>query len=153
MAELTEKVMYIVENTSYSEDEKQKFYVAWLEMEEPVIVQPINLEYYIKVRMSNMAKNAAWTKRNRKRLLEENKEIVRKELGLDGTSDDPADIVQANAWVEGKLKLLTELQLATLIAQMQGLTYAEIAAEEGTTENVIYQRIHQAKKQLRGDTT
>ena len=153
MAQISSEVTSVVEKTSYSDDEKQDFYVTWLEMPEPHL-RAEQMPHYIKATMANMARNKHWINRNRKRLLDANKDKVRRELGLEGTSDNPQDIAMSDEGAEEKLKLLTDLQLGTLMKVcVIGMTYAELAEWEGTTENVIYQRIHQAKKLLQGDTT
>lgn len=85
-------------------------------------------------------------------LEEEFRDMIIRQLGHDnGEGADPLDILMGTEDMHNKLKLLSPLLLQTLIRVfLDGMPVAELAAWEGVEVNVIYQRIHQAKKILEG---
>jgi len=149
---LTETVANIVDGLNFEDDVKQDFYVKWLEKEGTPPEDVKHLQAYITIMIHNLKSNAGWMANNRARLLEENANDVRKQLGVDGEEADPMLVLIAAEEVEGKLKLLSPLLRATLSRiVLEGWTVCGVALTEGVSENVIYQRIHQARKVIEGD--
>ena len=153
MAELTQQIIDVVGAIKCDEDIKQDLYKHVLESDFDFTFdskEHLNNWAHGCIRLLNI--NERRKEGNRTRLREENSEAIRAALGYTGTADSPLEIISADESLSIKLKLLSPLLRGTLEWMIgEGLTPEEVAHVEGTTENLIYQRIHQAKKLLEGD--
>lgn len=154
MAELTQEMMDIVEDLKIDEDLKQDLYLEILESDrEPKdFSSKKHLKAYVLSYYGYLRANRQKVEANRRRILAENEETVRDTYtGNSNEADDPYDILAAADGVEDRLDGLSPLLRTTLESVvLDGRTPEEVAAVEGTTANVIYKRIHDAKRILQG---
>ena len=151
MAELTSSVMDIVESSKWDDDTKQDFYVRWLELEDmPEFVELSHLRGYCQQVYNNLHRNELRKKRNRQRIEQESKDEIIRELGLDGQSADPRDLLMAQEEYEDILKHMSPLIRAAYTGVvLNGEDVGSVAEAGRTTPNVIYQRVWEAKKQIK----
>lgn len=150
--EITDRIIAYVEKQKWDEDAKQDLYVQILENDEPVDTPSkslAQLQLELRTRYWNLLRNAMFVERNRKRILDERAGTIRSVLGLKGESPDPADVLEAQSEIEGKLRDLSPLLRATLEQVVLGdSSVEEFAESEGISPNTVYQRVWEAKKQI-----
>ena len=145
--ELQPWMIEYVEAHAWDEDLKQDIYVKLLELED----KEIDTNY-----LSRMYSNARLDERRieaRRREIEvESVDYITSALGLVDEGCDPMDLMIAEQEVARKLKELSPILRVTLErVVIDGAEPEDVAVEEGTSVNVIYQRVHQAKTILRGE--
>lgn len=155
--EITQELMDAVESTAFSEDQKQDFYVWVLEQDEGTLdltQTPGRLKATVNKYMWNRAQNQKWVDDNRKRLIEDNEQLIRDiYCQHEEYAEDPSYIMEAEEELEGFLYGLSDTNRRTFERlYLDGLTPQELADEEGVDRNTINQRVHNIKQQLIGET-
>lgn len=153
---ITREITDAVEATSFSEDQKQEFYVWLLEQDEELIdpdQSRSSLRRTINQYMWNRAQNERWVENNRKRLLAEKEDEIRDMLTQrQKYAEDPMLLRINEEGVEEFLLNLSDTNRRTFDRlYLDGLTPEELASEEGVDRNAIDQRVHNIKKQLLGE--
>jgi DNA-directed RNA polymerase specialized sigma24 family protein len=151
MAEVTKEMRKFGENMvrrrRWDEDYLQDLYVEILERKEPVTLAWFIMRYPLLVLDSKRKEF------NRQEILKEMTDKAAGMLGDDEYYEDPADLLEHEQEVFNKLRDMTTTQLRTLgYLYLDGLTPEETAAKEGVERNAIDQRVHNIKRQLKGET-
>lgn len=149
---LTQDVIDVLDKANVPEDDKQDFYVAWLEDdgEYPEYMSLAHLKNHVNARLRNKMGNKKHVAANRERILEEHAEDIRDLYGKRDDDYDPGpeeEFIREET-IEERLKLLSPLLRATAELMITGGTIGEIAEKEYTDTNTIYQRLHQIRKIL-----
>jgi hypothetical protein len=146
--ELTSDLMDIVENTNWDDDGRQDFYIKWLEKEGSMSFDSkSDLKRYIMAFYKNGMMHRARTETNRRRIEKENQEAITRELGLDGQAADPCDLLMIGEEYEDIVTQLSPLiRRAYESVVINGESVEDVAVGGRTTPNVIYQRVHEAKR-------
>ena len=131
----------------WDNDLRQDLYVKLLEMDD----KEINTDYLSRA-YTNMNTDKMRVESRRREIEDESIHYICLSLGWSDLVADPMDQMIAHEEISMKLKELSPLLRATLErVVIDGVTPEEMAEEEGTSANVIYQRVHQAKAILRGE--
>lgn len=83
----------------------------------------------------------------RRELEQENGDEINRNCGANWSGDDPSYVLEMEQELE-RIEKLSPVLRQTLERVVKGLTYAEIAAQDMTTEQVIRKRVQRAKEQL-----
>lgn len=154
MATITEQIIAIVTRMKGDEDIKQDLYVKILEREnELVFIDDNHARNFLSLMYYHLWHNKKWVEDNRARLREENEDTIRAlYTNNQETIHNPLNVLMSQQEIVGKLKHLSPLLRQTLEKlSIMGHSAERIAKEEGTSPNVVYQRIHQARKLLEGE--
>lgn len=146
--EITEDVMSIAENANWDEDVKQEFYLKWLEKDSAVtFVGKSDLKRYMHQFYSNMRRRETEKTMRRQSIEQDNSEAITRELGLDGQAADPCDLLMIGEEYEDIVTQLSPLiRRAYESVVINGESVEDVAVGGRTTPNVIYQRVHEAKR-------
>jgi DNA-directed RNA polymerase specialized sigma24 family protein len=137
-------MMDYCEKQPWDDDLRQDLYVKLLGMEDKVIDTN-----YLSRMYTNLRNNDKRNEERRAELISEHAEDIMLAFSLDEPAMDPLDIMIQEEEVENKLKELSPLLRATLErVVVDGVSPEDLAEEEGTSANVIYQRVHEAKRRL-----
>lgn len=141
--EITNDMLAHAEKANWDEDITQE---VWVKVLEYTGKAPERVEAWLTTIYSN-ARNAYYTKEQRRRELElMNVQAMENVHGLDDVHD-PLDYISAEELIS-RFGELSPLLYNTLRDYVEGSSVEEIAAKQGVDPNTIYQRIHQAKKEL-----
>jgi len=143
--DITQEMYDFVESKNWDEDTKQDVYVILLEKDEGYLGD-VGMEKMVTA-IYNFRLASYYRKEARRRELE--RENIQAIAQLHGTDDvhDPVEYLEAEELVE-RLEGLSPLLKKTLGQYIDGIPIEEMAAVDWTDENTIYQRIHQAKKEI-----
>jgi len=131
----------------WDSDLRQDLYIKLMEMDEKTISTD-----YLSRAYTNMKTDKMRVDGRRREIEDESVEYIVQALGLNDVTADPMDQLMAEEAIAIRLKELSPLLRATLErVVIDGVTPEDMAVEEGTSVNVIYQRVHQAKAILRGE--
>jgi len=145
--QLTPQMIAFCEKQKWDEDLRQEVYVKVLECDVAA-----THDGWLSTIYSNLLTDKRRATKLHADLIQAHYDTIVKTLALDGTNADPMDIRDSEQQIEVRLKDLSYLLRATLdLVLIEGYTPEELAEREGTTANVIYQRIHQARKLLKGE--
>jgi len=145
--QLTPQMIAFCEKQKWDEDLRQEVYVKVLECDHTE-----THDGWLSTIYSNLLTDKRRATKLHADLIQAHYDTIVKTLALDGTNADPMDIRDSEQQIEVRLKDLSYLLRATLdLVLIEGYTPEELAEREGTTANVIYQRIHQARKLLKGE--
>jgi DNA-directed RNA polymerase specialized sigma24 family protein len=150
---ITEQVITIVEDSKWPEDEKQDFYVYILENKLKLEGTDREVRRQVNRYMAFRKQNQNWTENNRKRLLEENEQLVRDiYTNYDDYADGPDKVIEAEEVLDEFMNNLSDVNRHTFQRIfLDGLMPEELAEEEGVARNAIDQRVHNIKKQIQGE--
>jgi DNA-directed RNA polymerase specialized sigma24 family protein len=141
---------YIEKQWKWDEDVKQDVLVEIIELPEGTTVNKSwCISRYESRRIDNIRQNE-----NRARLNEEHAGEIMENFGVfeDKTEEDILDYLSAYNEIQTRLQELSPLLRETVEGiVLEGKTPEQIAEAEGTTANVIYKRIHDAKQILQGN--
>lgn len=155
MANLTSATIDLVEELNWATDLRQDFYVAWMEApdNERVFANVQHLRSFCHGFYANLLRNQKAVARRRMEIEQESVDYITSALGLIDEGCDPMDQMIAEEEIGNKLKELSPLLRVTLErVVIDGASHEDVAVEEGTSVNVIYQRLHKAKEILRGNS-
>jgi len=153
MTELTPEIIAVVEELNWDADLKQDFYVQMLEGKGPQngFGSDAHIRSFANAFYANLRKNKVKVEKRRREIETESVDYITSALGLVDEGCDPMDQMIAEEEITSKLKELSPLLRATLERVVIGGERPEdLAVEEGTSANVIYQRVHKAREILRG---
>ena len=155
--EITNDIILYVEGLSIDDETRQNLYLKFLNMSEREEEFPSEeyMQNWVWSCLTKMQSHHNQVEYNRQRILMESKEEIAMGLGVDpdGAAPDPMDLLIAEEEFENKLKELSPLLRVTLErVVIDGAEPEDVAVEEGTSVNVIYQRVHKAKEILRGNS-
>lgn len=151
---ISEQVIAAVDKTKWDEDEKQDFYVFLLEQGIELEGTTTEILKQINKYMAFRKRNANFKESNRRRIHSENIDLLRDLYteGLHQMAEDPAYRLEFGDNAAEILDNMSELNRRTLRALfLDGLTPEELAAEEGVERNAIDQRVHNIKRQFKGE--
>ena len=147
--ELSKTLISIIEKHSLPEDLKQDLYVQLLETDDVEFEEPEDVFRFVNAYLHNLRKNSAKVEANRERLRVENEETIRENIHPGAYADDPLDELIAVEEFDNKLDALSPLLRRTAEdLLLEGMTPEQLAESEGTTANVVYQRIFRIKEAL-----
>lgn len=144
---ISQQVIDAVEETSYTEDQKQAFYLYLLE-NDVELSEKNNVKKLVSTWMWNRAKNERWIENNRERLRRENEDAIRDTFHQNEKyAADPAELYESEEYGVVVIDQLSDVQRNTFQKIfLDGYTPDELAAEEGVARNAIDQRVHTIKK-------
>jgi len=153
MAELTNQIIDVVEATKWPEDEKQDFYLRWLEDDEAPEFESVHqIKSYCNQYLNNLKRNTDKKARNRVRLEVDNHDTIVNELGLGGEDDDPALLAEAEEQILIKCLSLSAVLLNTLkMYYIEGRSPEEIAKTGNENVEAVRKRITRARNLLQGE--
>jgi len=140
---ITEEVTVYCEGQPWDDDLRQEVYLKVLEADEFAVIS----KAWLSRVYTNLKKNHVRDETRRRELREEKHDIIIDMLGTRDVAADPAECLEMEEEAERKYKDLSPLLRQTMLHLLYQ-TAEEIAQQEGTSVNVIYQRIHQAKRLL-----
>lgn len=140
---ITPEITKLVESLP-DEDIRQDIYVKILEWDRPY---PDDWERLIHTIYGRLLTNRATQSRRRKELLYENREQVLELTGDDDTQD-PMELLQAEALGEKIDQLSAVLKETASLYYMSGLSAEEIARMHGITKDVVYKRVQRVREAL-----
>jgi len=145
--ELTQEMIAHCEKQNWDDDLRQEVYKKVLAS--PVLNTHVG---WLNTIYHNLVADLRRSAKLHGELKEEYQHQIANNLGHNnGEGVDPLEGILMEEGLRAKLKLLSPLLLQTLIwINIDGLSVEDIAVAEGVEPNVIYQRIHQAKKILQG---
>ena len=140
---LTNDMVTYCMSQPWDEDIRQDVFVRVLEHEGRP--EDVNNAWLSRI-YTNLKMNGFTTEKRRKELEQEAVAVLE---GLQGKDDvhDPLEYLEAEQLIP-ELGALSPLLYNTLRDYVLGKTPEEIAEDQGVDANTIYQRIHQAKKEI-----
>lgn len=151
---ISDEVIKAVDKTKWDEDEKQDFYVFLLEQGIELEGTTTDILKQVNKYMAFRKRNANFKELNRRRIHSDNIDLLRDLYteGLRQMSEDPAYRLEFNDNAGTILDNMSDLNRRTLERLfLDGLTPEELAAEEGVDRNAIDQRVHNIKRQFKGE--
>jgi RNA polymerase sigma factor (sigma-70 family) len=140
--ELTNNQIAYVYSQKWDEDCRQDALLAALEYEGEVK----HYRTWISTVYNNLLKSAR-TKEARRQELAAERHTELEALISHHDLNDPVEYLEAEA-LANRVSALSPVLSETLLAYLEGTPVEEIAKGWETTENTIYQRIYQAKKEI-----
>lgn len=147
--EITQEVMDVIEGFELDEDAKQDAYIKILEADDfPDFTSKTHRDNYIRQLVFWTRKNEYNKEANRRRIIDENEREIRDLYAqYEEFAEDPSNILQHEQELNTFLEDLSDTHRRTFERlYLDGLTPAELAAEEGVARNAIDQRVHNIKK-------
>lgn len=141
-----EMTNYVYAHSAWSEDFKQDILLELLEMpEQEVLRLPSLIERVARGNLDNLSK----TEIRRREIEEESFKEIMQGLGLEGTSDDSASVLDAEQEIERRIAQLSRVHRRTMEALCyEGIDVADFAATEGVSPDVIYKRLERIRKEM-----
>lgn len=150
MAELTKEIIDFVQRQvkyGWDEDIAQDLYIEIMEHPDESIGTG-----WVYQKYQWMWRDRARKEKRRLEILDEIGEQAANMRGPDEYADDPMDLLEFEEEVRDRLRGMSDTLLRTAeYIYLEGLTPDEAAAKEGIARNAIDQRVHNIKKQLRGE--
>lgn len=146
--ELTPEVIKYVEKLRMDDDMKQELYLHLLEYE--VEVETGFPKYVYEVH-KNLRNNTRWKEGNRRRLEQENEDIIRDTFYADNQAADPAEILEMEEDMQTRLGGLSDLLQERMEQHyVDGLTINEMAELSGDSPDAIYKQLQRGRDILKG---
>lgn len=153
MAELTQEIIDIVENTNLPEDIRQDFYVSWLESSEKEFEDKDYLKKYINAALHNDLVNMRAKDTNRRKLEEENDDLIRNTYGYNDVGADPLDVLLAEELEDEMIGSLSDLEKEIYARVLgNGVPYKDVASELNMSEEAVRQHVSRIKRKFNGKT-
>lgn len=132
----------------WDDDVRQEVYMKIMSMPEDA---EINKAWCLRV-YANLFMDIRKVEGNRTRLREDNYDLIVRNLGLEGTDDDPHDIAAADQLILKHLKSLSALLRYTLVQYyVEGRSPEDIAEADNENVEAVRKRITRARNLLKGE--